>query len=298
MLRYAITGASGFVGSALVERLRGDGEGVLRLVRGSAAAADAATWDPRTGAIDAARLDGIDVVVHLAGENVAGGRWTAARMQRIHDSRVVGTANLCRALAQLPRRPRVLVCASAVGFYGDRGDAELDEQSGAGTGFLAEVVHGWETATAAAVHAGIRVVMLRIGLVLGRGGALAKMLPPFRLGLGGRLGSGRQYVSWIALPDLLAAIVFAARHDDLRGPVNATAPQPVTNREFTAALARVLHRPAVLPVPALALRLLFGRMADEALLISQRVRPRRLLDAGFTFTEPQLDGALRAALPR
>jgi uncharacterized protein (TIGR01777 family) len=299
MLSYAITGASGFVGSALVQRLRRDGHTVLRLVRGTATAGDTAAWDPATGAVDADRLAGIDAVVHLAGENVAGGRWTGSRMQRIHDSRIVGTANLCRALAALPQRPKVLVCASAIGFYGDRGDTELDERSAPGGGFLADVVRGWETATAAALHAGIRVVSLRIGLVLGPGGgALAKMLLPFRLGLGGRLGSGHQYVSWIALDDLVAAITFAAAHAGLAGAINATAPQPVTNREFTKALGRALHRPAVMPVPAFALRLLLGRFADEVLLSSQRVLPKRLLDAGFAFAQPQLAGALTAALRR
>ena len=297
MLSYAVTGTSGFVGSALVQRLAADGAPVVRLVRGAATAAGTAAWDPVTGALDGAHLGATDVVVHLAGETVTG-RWTGAKMQRIHDSRVIGTANLCRALAALPRPPAVLVCASAVGFYGDRGDEELDEQSRRGQGFLADVVHGWETATAAAQLAGIRVVHLRIGFVLGRGGALAKMLPAFRLGLGGRLGSGRQYMSWVGIDDVVAAILFAASQPQLAGAVNATAPQPVTNREFTAALGRALHRPAVLPVPALALRLLFGRFVDEGMLASQRALPRRLLAAGYRFAQPDLAGALAAALRR
>ncbi|GAB4156446.1 MAG: hypothetical protein Fur0037_24740 [Planctomycetota bacterium] len=294
MARFAVTGASGFVGRALSELLRREGHEVLRLVRRPARSRDEASWDPR-GGIDP-RAGESDHVVHLAGENIASGRWTRARARRIHDSRVIGTANLCRALASLRRGPRSLVSASAVGYYGDRGDEDLFEDSASGSGFLAEVARGWENATAAAAAAGIRVAVLRIGLVLGPGGALARMRLPFSLGLGGRIGSGRQYVSWIAIRDLARAILHAAL--ELEGAVNATSPHPVTNAEFARSLGRALHRPALLPAPAFALRILFGRMADECLLASQRALPRRLLASGFRFEFEDLDRALATALAR
>ncbi|MBL8750680.1 MAG: TIGR01777 family oxidoreductase [Planctomycetes bacterium] len=296
-MRIAITGSSGFVGTAATADLGAAGHDVVRLVRSAATTPDTAHWDPATGALEAGSFGAVDAVVHLAGENVAGGRWTAARKHAIAESRGPATARLCRALAALPRRPRVLIAASAIGIHGDRGDEELDERSAPGTGFLAEVARAWESGTADASEAGIRVVNLRIGMVLDpRGGALRRMLPPFRLGLGGRLGDGRQWVGWITLADLLVAMRFVLERDDLAGPVLAVAPEPVTNRAFTAALAHALHRPAFLPVPAFALRLAFGEMADALLLASQRVRPRRLLDAGFRFAEPDLDAALRSML--
>lgn len=295
-LRIAITGASGFVGRALATALRAAGHLPIALVRRGAGAPDTAAWDPVTGDLDVRALGAVDAVVHLAGENVASGRWTAARKQAIAASRGPSTERLCRRLATLARPPRVLVAASAIGIYGDRGDEVLDEASAPGQGFLAEVASAWEAATQPAAAAGIRVVNLRIGLVLdGDGGALARMRLPFRLGLGGRLGNGRHWMSWITRADLVRAILFAITDDGLRGPVLATSPQPVDNRTFTAALGRALHRPAVLPVPAFALRLLLGELATM-LLASQRCAPGRLLAAGFAFTHPTIDEALRAAL--
>lgn len=296
-MRIAITGSTGLVGRALATALGAAGHTVVRLSRSGRTDAATARWDPATGALSGPALAGLDAVVHLAGENVAAGRWTAARRAAIADSRGPATERLCRALAALPDRPRVLVAASAVGCYGDRGDQLLDERSPLGTGFLADVARGWEAGTAPAAAAGIRVVNLRIGLVLDRrGGALARMLTPFRLGLGGRLGDGRQWQSWITLPDLVAAIRWAIDIPGLSGPVLAVTPNPVTNREFTAALGRALCRPTVLPVPAFALRLLFGGMADELLLASQRCAPQALPAAGFRFAHPTLAVALTAVL--
>ncbi len=296
-MRIAITGSSGFVGTAAAADLTAAGHDVVRLVRSAATRPGTAHWDPATGALDARAMGAIDAVVHLAGENVAGGRWTAARKRAIAESRGPATERLCRALAALPRRPRVLVAASAIGIHGDRGEEELDERSAPGTGFLAEVAQAWEAGTAPAAEGGIRVVNLRLGMVLDpRGGALRRMLLPFRLGLGGRLGHGRQWVAWITLADLLGAVRFVLEREDLAGPVLAVAPAPVTNRAFTAALAAALHRPAFLPAPAFALRLAFGEMADALLLASQRARPRRLLDAGFRFAQPDLGAALRTML--
>jgi uncharacterized protein (TIGR01777 family) len=244
-------------------------------------------------------LEGIDAVVHLAGENVAGGRWTPEVKARILESRRRGTRLLSESLAQLHSRPRVLVSASAIGFYGDRGDETLREDSEAGTGFLADVCREWEAATAAAADAGIRVVHLRIGVVLSAaGGALAKLLPPFQVGAGGRVGSGAQYMSWIALDDLLGAVLHALRTESLQGALNATAPAPVTNQEFTTVLGRVLGRPTLVPVPAVAARLAFGEMADAVLLASQRVEPARLAATRYTFRFSDLESALRHTLGR
>ena len=239
-----------------------------------------------------------DAVVHLAGENIASGRWNAARKAAIRDSRVNGTRFLCDALAGLARPPKTLVCASAVGYYGDRGEERLTEESPPGTGFLAEVCREWEAASAPAARKGIRVVALRIGMVLSpKGGALARMLPLFRAGLGGVIGGGRQYVSWVALDDLPGIILHALQRDDLRGPVNAVAPRPVTNREFTEALGKVLSRPTPLPVPAFALRLAVGgEMADALLLSSARGIPRRLEETGYRFRFAELSAALRHLL--
>jgi uncharacterized protein (TIGR01777 family) len=252
-------------------------------------------WDPEGGRVDAAGLEGVDAVVHLAGESV-GQRWTEAAKQRIVRSRVKGTRALAGALAGLARKPRVLVCASAVGIYGDRAE-RVDEESATGSGFLADVAREWEAAAQPAAAAGIRVVNLRLGIVLSaEGGALARMLPPFRLGVGGRLGSGEQWMSWVSLEDVVGAIRFAMEREEARGPVNVVSPNPVTNAGFTAALGRALGRPTLLPVPGAALRLLFGQMADEALLGGQRVQPSRLLALGYRFRHPELDGALAAAL--
>jgi uncharacterized protein (TIGR01777 family) len=295
MPTIAITGASGFVGTALRAHLQRLGHDVRRFVRSGAGAKDAIAWDPSRGRIDLEAARGLDAVVHLAGENVAAGRWTKARKQAIRDSRGPATEKLCRSLAQL-ERPPVLLSASATGIYGDRGDQQLDERSEPGHGFLADVAQEWERATKPLSDRGARVCHLRIGMVLGKGGALQKMLPPFRMGLGGPIGSGAQWTSWIAIDDLCAAIAFLLANESARGPYLCVAPEPVTNREFTKALGRAVHRPALLPAPAFALRLLFGEMADAVLLSSQRATPRRLLDAGFRFAHGQLDDALRAAL--
>jgi hypothetical protein len=239
----------------------------------------------------------MDAIVHLAGENIAGGRWTAARKARIRDSRVIGTRTLCETLARLSQPPKVLVSASAIGYYGDRGAEPLWENSTFGTGFLADVCRAWEEATQPAVQKGIRVVLLRLGIVLSpAGGALAKMLLPFKLGLGGVLGRGNQYMSWIALDDVAGAMAHTLVTDTLQGPVNAVAPYPVTNREFTRTLGRILRRPTVFPLPAFAARLVFGEMADALLLASTRVEPKRLLATQYVFRYPELDGALRHLL--
>ncbi|OGL10944.1 MAG: TIGR01777 family protein [Candidatus Rokubacteria bacterium RIFCSPLOWO2_02_FULL_72_37] len=296
----AVTGASGLVGSALRRALAAQGHDVLPLVRGAAPAPGerVVRWDPAAGTLAAADLEGVDAVVHLAGERIAG-RWTAAKKARIRDSRVRSTALLAGTLARLARPPRVLVSASAVGWYGDRGDEILTEGSPPGTGFLAEVCREWEAATGPAALVGIRVAHLRIGMVLSRrGGGLAALLPAFRLGLGGAVGRGVQWMSWIALDDLVGALVHALGADTLAGPVNAVAPHPVTNREFTRTLGRVLRRPAFLPFPALAARLLLGEMANALLLASVRALPLRLTASGYAFEHPQLDGALRAELAR
>jgi len=255
-------------------------------------------WDPARGMLDAAGLEGVDTVVHLAGENV-GRRWTAARRREIVESRVRGTRLLAESCARLTTKPEVLVSASAIGIYGVRGDEWLEESSATGDDFLAEVGRAWEDATAPARDAGIRVVHLRIGIVLNpAGGALAKMLLPFQLGVGGRLGSGRQWMSWISREDLVGAIHHALQTPSLQGPVNAVAPAPVTNAEFTRTLARVLRRPALAPVPAVALRALFGEMAQGTVLASQRVRPTVLEASGFRFAHPTLAQALRFELGR
>lgn len=296
-MRIAITGSSGFVGQALAGHLESLGHTVVRLVRSQAPYPGHARWQPDSGQLDRAALGHIDAVVHLAGENVAGGRWTRRRRTAIAQSRGPATERLARALALLPERPGVLVAASATGIYGDRGDEPLDEGSAPGHGFLAQVAQDWERATAPATAAGIRVVNLRIGMVLDRrGGALARMLPPFRLGLGGRLGSGRQWLAWITRRDLVRAIDWAIATPTLRGPVLAVAPAPATNREFTRALGCALGRPTWLPVPAFALRLALGALADELLLASQRAVPKALPASGFRFEHPDLASGLAAAL--
>ena len=299
----AVTGASGLVGSALVTGLTSAGHRVVRVVRGAGAASVAgqrlARWDPESGALEPPALAGADAVVHLAGESVAGGRWTEAKKRRIRSTRVDVTRRLAEALPRLERPPRLLVSASAVGYYGDRGSEILREDSAPGPGFLAEVCREWEAATDPAARAGIRVVRLRIGMVLSRrGGALGAMLTPFRLGAGGPVGSGVQWVSWIAIDDLVGAILHALATESLAGPVNAVAPEPVTNRELARTLGRVLRRPALLPLPAVAARLLFGQMADELLLASARVEPARLRATGFTFRHARLEDALRHELGR
>jgi uncharacterized protein len=302
--RIAITGASGLIGRALAQELAAAGQQVTRVVRRRAEAGEV-SWDPAGGRIDAAGLEGHDAVVHLAGESLAGdnpftGRWTAARKRRIQASRVEGTTLLAGALAQLERPPGVLVTASGIGVYGDRDPAEeVTEEAAPGSGFLAELAQAWEGAAAPAVSAGIRVAHARTGVVLdAAGGALPALLPVFRFGLGGRLGDGRQAWSWIALEDTVAAYRHILDTDGLHGPVNVVAPEGVSNREFTRTLARVLRRPAPWVVPAPALRLLVGEMADEMLLTGARAVPARLLASGFRFRYPRLEPALRAALGR
>ncbi len=295
-MQVLISGASGLVGRALTRSLAAGGHRVRRLVRRQPVAADAAFWDPAAGEIDPGALDDVDAVVHLAGENVAGGRWTATRKRRILESRVAGTKLIAGAVAA-EAKPPALVSASAIGYYGDRGEEALDEASASGEGFLADVCRQWEAAAAAAEQAGARTVRLRIGVVLSRhGGALQKMLTPFRLGLGGNLGDGRQVMSWIHLDDLVGAVEHALMNAALSGPVNAVAPGPVTNREFTRTLARVLRRPARLPVPAPMARLLFGEMGEELLLAGARVAPARLEETGYEFRFSDLESALRHEL--
>lgn len=298
-MRVLLSGATGLVGAALKQRLPQGGHQVCCLVRRAAEGVEEIAWDPQAGWIDRSKLEaaGIEAVVHLAGESIAAGRWNAARKERIVQSRVQGTRLVAETLAALPDRPRVLACASAIGWYGDRGDETLDESSPPGKGFLAEVCRDWEAAAAPAAAAGVRVVVFRLGMVLdGQRGALAKMLPLFRYGLGGRLGSGRQYVSWVTLDDATRAVTALLDEMPLAGPVNLVAPQSVRQRQFASALGRALHRPARLPTPRILLRLALGQMADELLLASARVVPRRLEEAGFVFRQATLEGALSHVL--
>ncbi len=297
-MKVLITGSSGLIGSALVPLLTSQGQSVTRLVRSRARLGEGEiSWDPSAGNIDAGSLEGFDAVVHLAGENIAAGRWTAEQKTRIRDSRVKGTRLLAESLARLARRPAVLLCASALGYYGNRGEEVLQESSASGSGFLAEVCREWEAAAEPAAWSGIRVVNLRMGVVLSpEGGALAAMLLPFRLGVGGRIGDGKQYMSWIAIEDVVGACSFALKSEALCGPVNVVAPNPVTNLEFTKTLGRVLGRPTVFPMPAFAARLAFGEMADALLLASARLEPAKLLATGFKFRFTALQPALRHIL--
>jgi uncharacterized protein (TIGR01777 family) len=302
-MKIIVTGSTGLVGSALVRSLLAEGHEVTRMVRGDAQTfrapgTSAVRWDPEKGTVDGSELEGHDAAVHLAGEPVAGGRWSDEKKRRILDSRVRSTKLLAETLAGLREKPEVLVSASAIGFYGSRGDEVLHEESASGEDFLSEVCREWEKAALPASHAGIRVVHLRIGIVLSpEGGALAQMLTPFKLGIGGRIGSGKQYMSWIALDDVVGIIRHALLNEQVRGPVNTVAPQPATNEEFTKALGRVLNRPTVLPMPAFALRLALGKeMADAILLGGARVEPARLKATGYRFAYPELEGALRHVL--
>ena len=296
VMNIAVTGASGLVGSALVPMLTSGGHRVTKLVRRAARHAEL-TWDPTADAFDARTLDGISAVVHLAGENIASKRWSSKVKQRIRDSRVHGTRLLCEGLARMHTPPKVLVCASAVGFYGDRGDEVLDESSPRGAGFLAEVAQEWEEATLPARDAGIRVVNLRFGVILTpQGGALQQILLPFKLGAGGRVGNGRQYWSWISIDDAVGAVHHALMTEGLAGPVNVVAPHPVSNQEFTRTLGRVLKRPTLLPMPGFAARVALGEMANDLLLTSTRVTPQKLIDAEYDFRQPTLESALRHLL--
>jgi uncharacterized protein (TIGR01777 family) len=298
-MNILISGSSGLIGQALIPVLKSGGHSVASLVRFKPQPeAPLVYWNPAGGEIDSSKLEGFDAVIHLAGESVSG-RWTPAKKQAVRESRVRGTRVLSEALAKASQRPRVLVAASASGYYGDRGDEVLREDSAAGTSFLSRLCQEWEAATKPAAESGIRVVNLRIGLVLSRvGGGLAKMLPAFTMGVGGKIGSGMQYMSWIDIDDLVRIFLFAATTETLSGPANAAAPSPVTNSEFTKALGRVLGRPTIVPMPAFAVRLVFGEMGEELLLASARMEPGRLLGAGYQFRFPQLDGALRHILQR
>lgn len=287
-MRIAVSGASGLIGKALVTLLRETNHQVIRLVRGSPGPGEL-FWDPSDAMLDSQSWPSFDAVVHLAGENLASGRWTKRRMGLIRDSRVVGTAALSRAIARTPTRPTVLISASAVGIYGNRGDEILTEAAAPGSGFLAEVGQEWEAAVEPAREAGIRAINLRLGIVLApNGGALQQMAPLFRLGLGGRLGSGRQWWSWISLADVMGMITLLLQSPGWNGPVNATSPNPVTNAEFTKLLGKAMHRPTIFPAPQWGLRAAVGRLADEALLSSQRCVPARMLEAGFQFKHPEL----------
>lgn len=299
-MRVAVTGSTGLIGSALVEALRSTDHTVLRLVRRKPAAEDERAWDPEDASLDPAVLTGVDAVVHLAGAGIGDRRWTAARRHELVSSRVGSTALLARAIADMATPPSLLLCASAIGIYGDRGDEVLTERSAPGSGFLAELCQRWEEAAAPAAAAGVRTVQARSAIVLSdRGGALGRQLPLFRLGLGGRLGSGAQWTSWVSLDDEVRALCFVVENEEISGPVNVAGPEPVRNSEFTAALGRALHRPAALTVPAFALRLALGRgLVEEALLASQRVRPAVLEAAGFTFAHVDIDTAFAALLSR
>lgn len=292
--RVVIAGASGFLGAALAPALQAQGFQVVRLVRRAPRGPDEVAWDPARGELNPAALDGAVAIVNLSGENVGAGRWTEKRRERILRSRVEATRTLVVALNGVARKPGVFLSASAVGYYGDRGDEVLSEMSPIGQGFLPEVCLAWETHAEGAARGGVRTVLLRFGVVLSReGGALARMLPFFRLGLGGRVGTGRQWMSWVGAEDAVGAVLHALRDARCRGPLNVVAPDVVTNAEFARALGRALHRPALLPAPAWALRLAFGRMADEALLASTRAVPERLNTLGYSFRAPQLAAALQ-----
>jgi uncharacterized protein len=295
-MKVAVSGSTGLVGSALVKSLTANGHHVVRLVRPGSDGVGV-SWDPARGTVDVEHLQGLDAAVHLAGVSIAGGRWNAARKAAIRASRVDGTRTLATALAALTPSPESLICASAVGYYGDRGDELLDERVPPGTGFLPALCREWEAAAEPARAAGIRVVHTRFGLVLSAdGGALPSMLVPFRMGVGGTLGSGRQYMSWISIDDVVGVIEHALDRDSISGPVNTVAPTPVRNAEFTRTLAEVLGRPAFMRVPAFAVRLLLGEMADELLFASARVLPAKLRDTGYRFRHPLLAEALRHVL--
>jgi uncharacterized protein len=292
-MKVLIAGASGLVGSALIPVLETEGVEVTRLVRSTARAGEIG-WHPNQDEIDAGQLESFDAIINFAGENIAAGRWTDDQKKKIHDSRVNGTHLLAEAIAKLKKPPAVFLCASATGIYGDRGDETLDEQSESGGGFLAGVCREWEEATEPAIQASVRTVNLRFGPILAReGGMLAKLLTPFKMGMGGKVGSGKQYISWVAIDDAVEAIKLALQNESLRGPLNIVSPSPVTNEVFTKTLGHVLSRPTALAMPAFAVRLAFGEMADEMLLVSQRVIPKKLNDAGYEFQQPDLEGAFR-----
>ena len=296
-MNILISGSSGLIGSAFASHLLANRHRVVRLVRRAPQGANEIRWDPASGTLDIRALEGLDAVVHLAGESIASGRWTSERKRRIRDSRIQGTRLLARSLSSLSDPPEVFVSVSAIGYYGDRGEEQLVEESERGRGFLPELCRDWEAETHPAVNQGIRVVIPRLGMVLSaKGGALSRMLPIFRSGIGARIGSGRQYMSWIALDDLVGVIDHAIFNKSLRGPVNAVSPAAITNLEFSQALGRVLSRPVLFALPSSALRILFGEMADEVLLSSARAVPARLAQSGFKFQFPELESALHHIL--
>lgn len=299
-MKVLISGSSGLVGSALCQRLEAEPDcEIVRLVRKQSPDTQqtSVVWNPAEGQLEPQAFDGVDVVVHLGGVNIAGKRWSPEVKQKIFNSRFQSTSLLATKLATLEQKPSVFLCASAVGFYGDRGEERLDESSPRGEGFLADVCQAWEQATQPAQDAGMRVVNMRFGMILDRkGGALGQMLTPFKMGVGGRLGSGKQYWSWIALPDVINALQFCLNHSELAGPVNFVAPDEVTNLEFTKTLGKVLSRPTCLPVPAWGVKTAFGEMGQELMLTSARVVPKKLIEAGFQFQYPQLEDAFRSVL--
>jgi uncharacterized protein (TIGR01777 family) len=300
-MKVAVTGATGLIGSELAKAMISDGAQVLALSRRVRAASDTTGvvfWDPVNGEFDASALEGCDAIVHLAGETIAN-RWTGAQKERIRRSRVEGSRLLVDGLKTLTKPPAVFVAASAIGFYGDRGDEAIDESSPHGTGFLPDVCRAWEAETSRSQEFGARTLHLRFGIVLStKGGALAKMLLPFKMGLGGPMGSGLQWMSWIHIDDVIAIIRFVMNHNDLRGPINTTAPQPVRQAEFAKTLGQSLRRPAIAPAPGFAVRLLLGEMGQALLLEGQKVLPRRLQEAGYTFQHPELTGALADILSK
>jgi uncharacterized protein (TIGR01777 family) len=300
--KILVSGMSGPIGAALVPTLRSNGGEITRLARAGAGLSPSSNegripWDPAQP-VSPDAVSGFEAVIHLAGESIVG-RWTSAKKAKIRDSRVVGTRNLAQALARAKEKPHVFVCSSAIGYYGNRGDELLKEESSSGNGFLPEVCREWEAATRPAAEAGIRTVQIRTGVVLSpKGGALGKMLLPFKLGVGGRIGDGRQWMSWIDVEDMVGAIHHILKTDLLHGPVNLVAPKPVTNAEFTKTLARALSRPAIFPMPAFAARMAFGEMGEELLLSSQRVEPTRLIMSGYPFRFSELRASLKNVLER
>jgi uncharacterized protein len=295
--RVLISGASGLIGTALIPALRQMGYSVVRLVRTPETGADVIPWDPHAQTVDAAALEGFDVVIHLAGENIAAGWWTEAKMTRVWNSRVVSTFFLSKTLAALKQPPMLLITPSGSGYYGDGGEAELDESAPLGRGFLAELCYAWEAATVPAAEARIRTVQLRIGFALSAsGGMLSTLVPVFRWGGGGTLGDGRHMLGWIAMEDVVGAILHGINNAALRGPVNLVAPEPLSQKDFAKTLGRVLHRPVWFPVPRAALQLLYGRELTESMFWSQRLVPRKLLEHGYTFRQPDLEACLRSQL--
>ncbi len=295
-MKVAVTGSSGLIGSSLLSFLLKKNVTISKILRENPKDDDI-SWKPEDGDWDSAFTDGVDGFVHLAGENIASGRWTKVKKERIRSSRVEGTKQLCKHILKLPTPPSVFVCASAIGFYGDRGMEFLNENSPRGSGFLPDVCVDWEEATDPISKAGIRVVNVRFGVVLSKdGGALAKMLTPFKMGMGGKVGSGKQYMSWVAIDDVTGAIYHSLTTDTLKGPVNVTAPNPVTNKEFTNTLGKVLNRLTVMPMPAFVARLAFGEMANDLLLASTKVAPKKLLESGYSFQYTELENAIKHIL--